>query len=65
MSARGLEKQNPPGYVLPSLNQGQPYILTYFLPMHLQPRCNQAHPVQLEQPALFTEAKTRGLLSFT
>ena len=39
-------------------------MLTYFLPMYLLPTCDQALPVQLGQPSLFTEAKTCSLLSY-
>lgn len=46
------------------LQSGQAYILTYFLPVYLQPVYDQAHLVQLEQPTLFIEEKTCGLLSY-
>ena len=46
-------------YFLSLSNQGQACILGYLLPT-----CDQAHPVQLKQPNLFTEAKTCGLLSY-
>ena len=46
-------------YFPPTSNQGQACILTYLLPM-----CDQAHPVQLGQPSLFTEAKEHGLLYY-
>lgn len=46
-------------YFLPLSNQG----LAYFLPLYLLPRCDQAHPMSLGQPSLFTEAKTSGSVS--
>lgn len=36
----------------------------YFPPMYLPHKCDQAHPVQLEQLTLFTEVKTDNLLSY-
>lgn len=52
-------------YFLPLSNQGQAYILTYFLPTYFMPMCDQStHPVPLGQPRLFTEVKIYGLLSY-
>ena len=50
-------------YFMPSSNQGQDYILTYFLPLCLLPVGDQTRFVQLGLPNLFTEVKTCGLLS--
>lgn len=47
-----LIKANPTRPFLPLSNQRQAYILMYFLSIHLQPMCDQAHPVQLWQPYL-------------
>lgn len=45
---RGLKRQNPPFIVFPiRSNQGQTYILTYFLPTYLPPTCGQAYLVYL------------------
>lgn len=55
---RYLERETPQGYVLPAFVQlEQAYILTYFLPTHLPPMCDQVCPMQLEQPILFIEVK--------
>lgn len=57
-----LIKANPTRPFLPLSNQRQAYILMYFLSIHLQPMCDQAHPVQLWQPAILTEVQTWALL---
>ena len=57
-------KPHTPTYFLLLSSWGQAYLLTYFLPAHLSHMCDQACSVQLEQPALFIEVTTRGLLSY-
>lgn len=42
--------------------KAKPTRLMYFLLTHLPPMCDQAHPVQLGQPTLFTDVKTRDSL---
>lgn len=50
-------------YFLSLSNLGKEYIQAYFLPIHLLPTGDQAHPALLWQPTLFIQMKTHGLLS--
>jgi hypothetical protein len=64
--SQGLTKAQPTRiHTLSSLRQA--YILTYFLPVYLLPKhtCDQAYPVLLELPSLFTDAKLCGFLGMT
>lgn len=48
-----------------SKNQGKACILTYFLSAYFLLTCDQAYPMQMAQPALFTEMKmTLELLTY-
>lgn len=58
-------KANKTIYFLSLSNLGKEYIPAYFLPIHLLPTFDQAHPVLLGQPTLFIQMKTCGLLSYT
>ena len=54
-----LIKANPQGYVLPAFVQLGASIHPDVVPAYPSPTpCDRAHPVQLDQPTLFTEWKT-------
>ena len=59
-----LIRVKPQGYVFPAFVQSEASTHPDVLPAYVPPSCDQAHPVQLGQPTLFTEEKTLGLLSY-
>lgn len=60
-SHKSLKRQAPKATVGPiGSNQGQVYVLMYFLPLYLLLICDQADMVQLSQTNLFRGVKTCG-----
>lgn len=47
-----------------SVQLGQAYILMYLLPVCFPPTYDQAQPLQLGQPSLFTEVRMHSLSSY-